>query len=321
MPHSPRLSRWRSLQALSTVAILSIALASSPPEADAAVIAGGIAILGYTDYNTDSDTFSIAAMENIAAGTVLYFTDNGWDNTFGQFYGQGTNLGQTNGNEGLTKLIFNSNVAAGTVMRSGLDGAGYEWKASVIVNDFIPGGSLTVSDTFTLLPLNSDASIGDGGDQISVFEAPAFQPLTSGPKNFIFLFDKGDFHSPGFEDVNSDNTGQLHTGLSVAAKTAVEFPDLVAGDDAGDFHNGSFALNMGDPDVIALQFTGGTKSQWLNLVTDHTNWLKINYEDDNGGDAEQFLSALNFTIVPEPSRAVLLVLGLAAGVFRRTRKA
>ena len=48
----------------------------------AAVSAGGIAILGYTDTNTYaplSDTFTIAALEEIVSGTTLYFTNNGWN--------------------------------------------------------------------------------------------------------------------------------------------------------------------------------------------------------------------------------------------------
>lgn len=294
------------LTGLAAAAVLSIV--NLPVASHAAVTAGGIAILGYTDYDTGGDDyFSIAALEDITAGTTLYFTDNGWSAGGNSFYGASNTNG--NGNETLIKLSFSSNVAAGTIMRSGFDNTGYTWDISSVI------AGATNGDTYSLLNLAQSGI----GDQIYAFEASANPPLVN-PSSFIYLLDFGDNGSPGFEDAFSSATGNLGTGLSEAANTAVTLPDPSFGDDANDFHNGSFALNMADPDVIALNTGGGTKAQWLAVIADYTNWLKINVQDDPGADAESQLTAL-LVGVPEPGRAVLLAFGAVGVIMRRRRVA
>ncbi|MDB6005431.1 MAG: hypothetical protein JWR15_2418 [Prosthecobacter sp.] len=44
----------------------------------AAVTATSLAIVGYDDYR---DSFSVMALDNLAAGEVIYFTNNGWSST------------------------------------------------------------------------------------------------------------------------------------------------------------------------------------------------------------------------------------------------
>ena len=96
-------------------------------------------------------------------------------------------------------------------------------------------------------------------------------------------------------------------------------PDNAPGNDANDFHNGSFALNMADADVVALNLSGGTKAQWLAVIANSANWLKVNYEVDGFPDAESQLSTLTIAGVPEPSRLALVSLG-ALGVMLRRRR-
>jgi hypothetical protein len=195
-------------------------------------------------------------------------------------------------------------------MRSGIDDPGnaYAWD----ISNPIPGA--TNGDLYSVLNLASSGS----GEQIYAFEASANPPLVH-PSNHIFVLDMGDFSNPGFENVSSSGTGAIAPGLSLVANTAVTLPDPAFGNDANDFHNGSFALNMLDADVVALNSAGGTKEQWLALIADYTNWKKVNYEDDPEGDAEAQLSTLLFAGAPEPSRTTLLVGGLCLMMARRKR--
>ena len=277
--------------------------------ASAAVTAGSLAVVGYSDYGFEDgfdDNFTVAALDTIQAGTVLYFTNNGWNATNGMFLGAGNGTGH--GEQQLLKLTVSSTIAAGTILRSGFDDTGYTWDAFGSITDG--------SGNFSMLNLDSTGA----GDQIHVFTGAESNPLLNAALH-IYQLDTGDFSSPFFEDAVSSATGAVAPGLFAVGNTAFMLPDSAAGNDAADFHNGSFALDMSSPTVSALQLSGGTKAQWLSVIADSNNWTRINYEDDNFGDAESQLSSMN-TIpdaAPEPSRAVLMFAGLMGVFFRRRR--
>lgn len=290
-------------------AVTALALWQAPTGGHAAVTAGGIAVLGFTDHHDiNADSFSIAALENILAGTTIYFTDNGWSSLDGFYGADNTNV---NGNEELIKLTFTSNVAGGTILRSGVNTASATWDISSVIPGAFNGE--------TYGPLNLPSS--GAGDQIYAFEAGANPPLVN-PNNHIYVLDLGDVGiNAGFENVSSPATGNITPGLSQVANTAVTLPDpSSSSSDPNDFHNGSFALNMLDSDVVALNATGGTKAQWLAIIADSANWKSINFEDTVTPDAEAQLATLNVLGVPEPSRALLFALGSCLAVTRRRRQ-
>lgn len=296
----------------SLAAVASLVVWQAPAVSHAAVTAGGIAILGYTDNNDlFDDTFSIAALEQIMAGTEIYFTDNGWHSGDMAFLGADLIYGA--GAETLIKLTFTSNVAAGTIMRSGNDAFEFAWD----VSSTIPNA--TNGDVYSFLNLAASG----GGEQIYAFEiagTPGMPPLLNA-SNHLYVLDMGDFSNAGFEDADTTGKGNITPGLSLVANTAVTLPDAVPGSDLNDFHNGSFALNMADSDVVALNLAGGTKAQWLALIADSANWTKVNYESDPEGDVEAQLNTLNFAAVPEPSRALLLTCAGLMVWLRRRRTA
>lgn len=308
--HSSLLPRlWSSCRARTCLAVGGALLIwQAPVTSTAAVTAGGIAIVGYTDEsNSGIDTFSVVALEQINAGTVVYFTDNGWSTADNAFRGS-NNTNDGDGPETLIKLTFTSSVAAGTVMRSGFDDTGFEWDAA----SPIPGAT---TGNFDFLGLAS-SSIG-AGEQIYAFEAAASLPMHN-PTNHLFVLDMSNTGYDGFEDASDGGTGNVPPGLSILANTAVSLPDNV--DDSNDFHYGSFALNMLDGDVAALQLAGGTKNQWLSLIADSTNWLKLNFDGINDVDAENQLGSLfNITPVPEPSRLLLIGFGGLGMLMLRRR--
>lgn len=309
-----------SLRSLSrTLAILGIVVPLGLVNSDAAVTAGGVAIVGYTDTNTYdplSDTFSIALLEEIVAGTTLYFTNNGWnDFDGGYFLGATDSPGGGAGGENLLKLTFNVNVAAGTLIQSGIDhpdieDPSYVWDTSGTI---LNSGNVGIGN-FSLLNLPDD---GDG-DQIYIFEASPLSPLLNAT-NHIFMLDTGDEDSSDFEDAVSTQTGTYTPGLHPDNNTAFILPDP-ADENAMDFHNGSFALHMAKTEVAALQLSGGTMAQWLALIVDDNNWIKVNFDGITDPDAEGQLVNLNIIGVPEPSRALLLGLALAVSGLRRHRR-
>ena len=262
-----------------TLTLSSLLILPFAGTVSAALISGDIAILGYTD-NGAPDSLRIAALAPLGAGEVLYFTDNGWTSG-GSFRGATTTDGD--GNENLIMLTINNPVAAGTVLGSPVNSADWTWTTT----GTIPG---TTSGAFANLNLSSS------GDQIMAFQATSNQPLLN-PITMLFQVD----NTGAFEDATTPGTGLLLPGLTQGT-TAVLLPTSPS------FLSGTFGLDPADPDVSALQSSGGTRSQWLSVISDPANWV----------NAPGALTSLNVTPVPEPGTAALA--GLAAAALLRRRR-
>jgi hypothetical protein len=74
-----------------------------------------------------------------------------------------------------------------------------------------------------------------------------------------------------------------------------------------DGNHSAWGLNPAAPAVAALQSSGGTKAQWLAVIADSSNW-------DEG-----LPSLSSFNVTPEPSRSLLILVGLQACLNRRRR--
>lgn len=248
----------------------------------AALVAGDIAIIGYQD-NGAPDNFLIATLAPIAAGEVIYFTDNGW--TGSGFRGASATDGD--GSENLIALTINSALPAGTVLATNGSSPSATWTTS----GPIPG---TTTGAFANL------SLATGGDQITAFQGPASNPLFT-PSDYLFQVHNG----PTFTPATSASETDIPAPLSIAAGTVVHLPPTPA----PDFLSGIFRLDLTDPDVAALQSIGGTKAQWLSVISDRDNWL------ENAGS----VASLNVLAIPEPSAAAFAGLLGAVQVLRRRR--
>ena len=316
--------------------VAGITFATQAVQTEAAVTAGGLAIIGFTDNRTNgdplADTFTMVALEEIAANTVVYFTDNGWINSDLKFRGADSNSGA--GSETLLKLTFSSSVAAGTIMRSGVDDSGnFSWDTSTL----IPGD---VDEYFSLLNLDSNASTGNPiGDQIYIFQASSPNLPLSSFSNAIYLLDLGDNDNRDipdhpndalqvFEDALTSSQGNILPGLSQLDNTAWLLPDPEDGDDPSDFHNGSFALKLFD-EFTPFQAAGATKAEWLAYIANPSHWWQSEFDvvgnpdPDLEDDLLQFgndFGGLNVLGIPEPSRALLIGLAFVGAVLRRRRQ-
>ncbi len=172
-----------------------------------------IAINGYMD-NTVPDEFAFVALSKIPAGTVIYFTDNGYITTpvLPATIGfRGATALNAKGNEDMTKITAINTIAAGTVIRSYVSTADYSWTFT---------GPITCS-TCTTVSNYSALAFAAANDQIYAFTSTTTDnPLFNiAQQVHLYVFDD----SNAFESATSTATGAIPPGLT-AGVTANTFP-------------------------------------------------------------------------------------------------
>ncbi len=277
------------LKAMPWILLTLILWVGGAKRLEAAVTASSLAIVGYDDFQ---DSFTMVTLATISAGETIYFTNNGWSSTQGRF--NGSDASQGAGNESLIKLTLTQNVAKGSVIYSGADDAGWQWTKSGVIPGQI-GGAAVFSD----LALDWDS------DQIYAFQGSASNPLLN-PTSFIYALHFGSIDYPFFSDSEDTLTGDIPPGLSLGAKSAFAHTNLTFHGDA-DGHHSAWGLNPTAPAVAALQLSGGTKAQWLEVIADSSNW------------AEGQPSLSSFHVTPEPSRSLMALWGVHLCLNRRKR--
>lgn len=90
---------------------------------------GDIASVGYTTNGTP-DSFAFVNLVPLAAGTTIYFTDNGWTGT--GFLGVTGSAGS--GSEGLIRFVANAAIPAGTMIRSSDTSSSFTWTTSGLIS-------------------------------------------------------------------------------------------------------------------------------------------------------------------------------------------
>lgn len=271
--------------------LLTLIIAAVVPITSHAVVsAGGLAVIGYDDH---LDTFTVMALETVDADEVIYFTNNGWSSSQGQFNGADPSQGA--GNESLIKLTITASMTKGTVFTSAADGSSWAWTKTGL----IPGQE----DGFGEF---SDLAIDFESDQIYAFQASSANPLGN-PTNFIHAIHFGSVDYPGFSDAEDTLTGDVPPGLSTLAHTAFAHTNFSFHGDADGNHS-AWGLNLSSPEVQNLQTNGGHKEDWLAAISNSANWASLQP------------STSSLLVMPEPSRALLVWGGLAALVGVRRRR-
>jgi len=212
-----------------------VTAASMASPAAASLVAGDVAIVGFQASGTPSDSIAFAAMRDIAAGTVIYFTDNGW--TGSAF--RGVSATDSDGNENLMKFTVGAGgLAAGSIV------------SSVSTNSAL--GTWTLSGSVgTGTSLFQQLSLSSTGEQVTAFVStnatnPMFDGFTS-----LYNFD----NTGAYENANSSATGGLAPGL-VGGTSAV----LLSGGQNYAVFN--FAAFGGAADAAT----------WLARMGDAANW-------------------------------------------------
>lgn len=217
-----------------TKTLLSLALAAAAAlPAHAALTAGDIAIVGRIN-NGAPDSFVFVALSNIAAGEVIYFTDNGWN---GSAF-RGSTASDGDGNENLTRWTAPAAISAGSLISSTSAG-------------FTTSGAIAGSSSGSYASL----SLSQSGDQIYAFQNsntsnPLFNTAT---QTHLFVFDD----SNGFENATDSATGNITPGLT-AGKTALSLP---------------FTSNTtAHVKTSVLAGAAKSKDEWLATFANAANW-------------------------------------------------
>ena len=197
-----------------------------------ALIAGDVAIVGFQASGVPTDSVSFVALVDLAPGTVLYFTDNGWTGT--AFRGVSATDGD--GNENLMRFTVVNTIVAGTIIGSRTTSADYAWTLSGSVG---PGTSAY-----------AQLSLSSSGEQVTILEStnlanPIFSDFTA-----LYNFD----NTSTYETATSSSTGSLPTGL-VQGTSAVLL--------ASALNSATFNLNT---------LTSGTQAEWLAAIGNAANW-------------------------------------------------
>jgi len=172
----------------------------------AVVNASDLAIVSYDDYR---DTFSVLSLNPMAAGEVIYFTNNGWSSSQGMFNGADPSQGA--GNESLTELTLNQSITAGTVISSNATSSAWTWTNTGVIPGQVNGAAVF-----------SDLALNYQSDQIYAFQALPNNPLLN-PTHFIYALNFGNANNPGFSDAQDQFTGDIPPGLSLADKGGAIF--------------------------------------------------------------------------------------------------
>ena len=243
---SAGVAAWSTLQASVPGTLVLQARAAGLASATSATItvvqapvlqAGDVAAVGFDDQSASADIFAVVALRPIPAGTIIYFTDNGWSSSSGLFRGASATSGA--GSEGLCKLTTLASIPAGTIIQAYSNTALYAWTT----NGTIPGAT-----SGSWGPLN----FAKTGDQFSTFvSATTNNPLyNTAYMEPLYLFDD----TKGFEDATDSATGGVPPGLSTNAFTAITFSTA-----------DTWALNVTDG-------SARTKAQWLKYIADPSHW-------------------------------------------------
>jgi uncharacterized protein len=271
-------SRSFFMKSLSSLLITSAVIAVSST-ASAALVAGDIALVGFQASGVTTDSFSFASLVNVDAGTVLYFTDNGF--TTGAGF-RGVSATDNDGNEGLVKYTVGaSGLAAGQVVSSlSTNTANGAWTLSGLVYG-------TTVGTGSYAPL----SFSSTGEQFTVFQSSNAQPMLSGYTS-LYNFD----NTGAYEAAGNSNQGQLAPGL-VGGISAI----LLASPTSANFANFNFAAFSGAAD----------RATWLARMGNSANWT-TSTATTNTADG-------SFSVGPVPAPGAAALLGLAGLIARRRR--
>jgi hypothetical protein len=201
---SPHYTR-EGIFSLEAVADALPAVTSGPIVARRGLPAGAIGFVGMLSNATNGpDLFAFAALEWIPAGSVIYFTDNGWGD--GRFRGASASDG--NGSEDFLALTVRESIPPGTVVQSYDADTAYGWST----NGPIPGAGGAVW---------SPLAFSQAGDQVVAFvSAVASNPLYR-VESMGALFQLDD--TDGFEPAVDTGTGDLVPGCAIG-RMALSLP-------------------------------------------------------------------------------------------------
>ena len=293
------------LSILTTAVVLST-IASSQLKAQTALSAGDLMFTGI-QANGTTDNISFVTFRELTAGTTVYFTDNGWT---GSAFRNSTSI-DFDGSEGLVffKVKADQSVAAGTIIRlldtntSKLDWFSVSGSTATFNTPGTIGTGNATSPQFPFL------SFSQSGDQVYGFQSSLSAISGTSGSNPLFATSSQTSllainTSTTWVNSTSTTTGAITPGLSESNGTA-------------------FKINSGTtaaPTTLATGaffntqlFATATEQEWKDAIKNSANWT-VTASGDTGASV---LPTGTLSLVPEPSSAALLGIGMVALVAVR----
>jgi PKD repeat protein len=207
--------------------------------------------------NSTTSYFNFVTLRVLEAGTVIYFTNNGYGPSAKPTQFRGVAPTNLNGTEDICKFTVNSTIPSGTWVKSYELSSKWSWTTGVSIT----GTSHEIFDRLTLK--NSNTAGNTNNDQICAFQSTTpLDPMFNTGSNLSYIYDFD--ATKGFEAAASDVTGKAPGTLSAASHTAI----TMAGP-----HNNSVYFN---PSLVAGIYALKTKTELLNVFSDTSNYVKSN---------------------------------------------
>ena len=238
--------------------------------------AGDVVILEFNGNGTDGFTFM--PLVNLEAGTVIHFTDYGWNATSGAF----NTVEEGNGSGGGNMITYTapSAVTAGTLIRQDAGNTG--GSAFIADADF---SSYNYSSLNYIYALNS---LSTGHDGIQVFQGSASSPT------FIWGYHTGQWGQGSYANYYWSD---LPTGLTNGTN-AVYFAD-----------NSSWSDVTVDDGYYSGPTTSADASTWRTRVANSANWTT-----SATGTAPTLLYPNTYTVTASAATAPTATTGSASSV-------
>jgi hypothetical protein len=229
--------------------------------------AGDIVIVEFNGNGTDGFTFM--PLVDLSVGTVIHFTDYGWNGTAIWTAEEGTTI-PPGGQGNMITYTAPSAITAGTLIRQNTANVG----GSAFTED-LDFSSYNWNHYSYIGALNS---LGSGHDGILVFQGPSSSPT------FIWAYHTGQWGKGSYADYYWSN---LPTGLTNGT-SAVYFPD-----------NSTWTDVTVDDGYYSGPNTAATAAVWRSRVANSANWTT-----SATGTAPTLLYPGNYTVnptIPAPS--------------------
>lgn len=284
----------RSKLTLSAIALLLLS-GFSLNKADAGLILpADFAIVGY---DSGANDFSLLALDDIAAGTTFFLTDQGWSNAADGF--------ATSAFDNTRTWTTGSLISAGTILHN-----------SVGLGGTISGSAISLSTM---------------GDSLMIFQT-ADDVATSNPKHFVYGFNANFSTADTVGGWQTAATVASTASNLPTTSNAVGVTEVTAQGGPGNF----FGL-LGDDSSVAASdqyaYTGDTssadKDTWLSRLHNTGNWTTstgggVVLTDDVAGGATQVPVEDPPAVIPEPASLAIFGFGalsvLCMGRRRRKEK-
>jgi hypothetical protein len=236
---------WVGDQSGTNHTINDIVIADAVVPATPVTLAQGDIVVG--GMNATTDTINLVTTAEIAAGTVIYITDKGWDQATDAFTALNTG-------DGVITWTVSSTISAGTVLQLYLAGS----DGTTTLTNITTGSDLTANIAVSGYSVTDP--LGIAGDQIFIYQGEAANPF------FISGFN----NSSGVVDAANWNT-------SVGATLRDSMlPDGTGSQNA--LTNGASALGVpgGGSQQDNVFYNGPTsatdRATWLSRLLNVANW-------------------------------------------------